>query len=310
MKGPMAMRLTALAAATSLLFACTSEAPGTAKEAAVPATAATAKGPALWKVADADTTIYLFGTVHMLPDGTQWLRPAIEKAFNASDTLILEVIGTDDASKTAPVIMKLGFSPGQPPLAERVPQAERAALAAAIRDAGVPAAALDAMETWLATMSLSTARIQKFGYAIDSGVESELKGRAAAQRKAIAGLETMEEQLGFFDTLPEADQRLMLANSLDDMDEIGALVTQVVDDWQAGNVEAVANMLEEDIKASPALAKRLLADRNANWAKWIESRLQTTPGTVFIAVGSGHLAGKDSVQAMLAARQLRVERLN
>lgn len=309
-------RILGALAAAAMLVACTGEAPGTAREkAAAPATgaavsAASGKGPALWAVKDADTTIYLFGTIHMLPEGTQWLMPPIAKAFDTSDTLVLEVLGTNDAKVTTPIILKMGYTPGLPPLAERVPADDRAELAAAITHAGVPGPALDAMETWLATMSLSTARIQKLGYGIEGGVEYQLSTRAVAQRKRIEGLETMTEQLGFFDTLPEAEQRTLLVNSLDDITDIDAVIKSAVKSWQAGDVDAVAELLEDDTRDSPGLAKRLLTDRNLNWANWIEKRLASTPGTVFVAVGTGHLAGKDSVQSMLEAKGLKVERLN
>lgn len=312
---PVMTRLFPAAVAAALLIGCGAEAPGAANDVAGRTTAATQpavqhQGPALWKVADADTTIYLFGTVHMLPDGFDWQSDVVDKAFDSADTLVLEVIGTDDARLTQPVIAELGFTPGLPKLVDRVPADQHAGLNAAIRDAGVPVAALDPMETWLATMMLSTARIVKLGYGIDSGVEGALKTRAVAGRKRIEGLETLREQLGFFDTLPESDQRQLLVASLDDMESIGTLVNTTVRDWAAGDVEKVAAALESDIQGSPDLAKRLLADRNANWANWVENRLATTPGTVFMAVGTGHLAGKDSLQAQLKAKGVKAIRLN
>lgn len=304
-------RIFAAFSAAALFVGCTAEAPGSATEATQPpATASSRSGPALWVVKDADTTIYLFGTVHMLPDGFEWLRAPVEKAFNSADTLVLETLGTMEPGKVQPVIMELGFSPGQPKLAERLPADKRADLASAVNDAGLPAAALDPMETWLATMTLSSARIVKLGYGLDSGVESQLLARANASRKRIEGLETIYEQLSFFDTLPEAEQRTLLLLSLDDMAGIKTLVEGAVKDWAAGDVESVAAMLEEDINSSPILAKRLLADRNAAWATWVEKRLKTTPGTVFVAVGTGHLAGGKSLQTMLKAKGLEAVRLN
>jgi len=293
-----------------LVSGCAEGAPSRAN--AEPATVAARahSGPALWVVKDPDTTIYLFGTVHMLPQGFAWRNAAFDKAFDSADTLVMEVVGVENSAETQPAIMKIGFTPGLPKLAERVPADARDDLAAAIKHAGVPATALDPMETWLATMTLSTARIVRLGYGIDSGVESELKARATTQRKRVEGLETVEEQLSFFDTLPEDEQRKLLVLSLDDMDAIQKIIDTAVKDWAAGDVDKVAAVLEEDIKSSPQLAKRLLADRNANWAEWIDKRLKTTPGTVFVAVGTGHLAGAESVQAKLKAKGIAAERLN
>lgn len=301
--------IAAVLCALVLLSACAEGATRQQAAAETPAQAA-GDGPALWVVKDDDTTIYLFGTVHMLPDGFDWLRAPVEKAFAASDTVVFETLGTMEPGKVQPIIMAMGFSPGQPSLAARVPEAARPKLAEAVDDAGIPPAALDRMETWLATMTLSSARVVKLGYGLESGVESQLMARAISARKRIEGLETIEEQLSFFDTLPETEQRTLLANSLDDMDTIKALVDSAVKEWSAGNVDAVAALLESDVKSSPLLAQRLLADRNANWANWIAARLDSTPGTVFVAVGTGHLAGDDSVQAMLAAKGFETERIN
>jgi uncharacterized protein YbaP (TraB family) len=66
--------------------------------------------------------------------------------------------------------------------------------------------------------------------------------------------------------------------------------------------------MNEGMRDTPELAKILLTDRNARWAKWIEARLQK-PGTVFLAVGAGHLAGADSVQAFLARDRVKADRI-
>jgi uncharacterized protein YbaP (TraB family) len=53
----------------------------------------------------------------------------------------------------------------------------------------------------------------------------------------------------------------------------------------------------------------MFTERNANWAGWIAQRLQE-PGTVFVAVGAGHLAGRDSVQAKLTELGVKSARIN
>src|SRR5687768_220116 len=125
--------------------------------------AAAQAAPALWRVSDADTTIYLFGTVHALPRGTTWYDGAVRRAFEASDTLVLEMIAPKNEADLGPTLMALGFSTGQPPLTERVAPPERSRLAGVLREAGVPAAALNAMETWLATLTLSLQQLKSFG---------------------------------------------------------------------------------------------------------------------------------------------------
>jgi uncharacterized protein YbaP (TraB family) len=66
--------------------------------------------------------------------------------------------------------------------------------------------------------------------------------------------------------------------------------------------------MNEGFSGTPEVAKKLLADRNARWAAWIDTRLEK-PGIVFVAVGAGHLAGKDSVQSYLAERKIKATRI-
>lgn len=264
--------------------------------------------PALWAVKDADTTIYLFGTIHALPNGAQWLEGPVRQAFEKSDTLVLETVTPKDENELAPVVMSLGFGAGQPPLAERVAASERPQLAAAAKEAGVPVAALNAMETWLATVTLSAQQLTRLGLDRKLGVEKQLTARAQASGKTVTGLETVAEQMGFLDTLPEADQRAYLSATLKQWPEMKTRIGELISRWTAGDVEGLGSEMNEAMRETPKLAKVLLTDRNARWADWIAKRM-AKPGTVFLAVGAGHLAGGDSVQAMLAKRGLKAERL-
>ena len=264
--------------------------------------------PALWKVSDADTTIYLFGSIHALPGGTPWYSGPVKTAFEKSDTLVLEMVMPKSESDFAPSLMAMGFSDGQPPLAERVAATERPRLAAALRAASLPATALNAMETWLATLMLSMQQFKSFGLDPRNGVERQLTTKAEAARKRIVGLETAAEQMGYFDALPEADQRAFLSATLKQWPEMKPKIGQLIGKWTAGDEAAIGEEFNSSMKETPRLAKVLLADRNARWADWIKARM-AQPGTVFVAVGAGHLSGTDSVQAKLARHGLTSERV-
>ncbi len=276
---------------------------------AVSSACAAQAAPALWAVKDADTTIYLFGTIHALPKEAQWFEGPVRQAFDKSDTLVLEMLAPKDEAELAPVLMSLGFSAGQPPLTERVSPAERPQLDKAVKEAGLPLASLNAMETWLATVSLSTQQLSKQGLDPKLGVEKTLTVKAQAAGKKLTGLETAAEQMGFLDALPEADQRAYLSATLKEWPGMRTKLGELIGYWTAGNVEALGKAMNEGVSETPKLAKVLLADRNARWADWIKTRMAQS-GTVFVAVGAGHLAGPESVQAMLAKRGLKAERLN
>jgi len=206
-------------------------------------------------------------------------------------------------------MMKLGTNkPGLPPLIERVSADRRPALQKMVAESGVPMAALDRMETWVAVLMLAAASYKSMGLSPEAGVEHGLTGAYKAKARPISGLETVEEQMGFFDQLSEQAQRNLLESTLDDPAEAKAQFTAMMNVWSKGDVEGIARTFDTEMKESPELREVLLRKRNARWAEWLHSRLDR-PGTVLVAVGAGHLAGSDSVQEMLKARGLKAKRL-
>jgi len=274
-----------------------------------PAAEPKAATPALWKVADDDTTIYLFGTIHLLPKGTKWRSPAFDKAAAGSDTLVLEtLIDENDPTATMGEVFKLAVSPNLPPMLSRVPADKKAALEATIAKSGIPAAALDKLETWAAAFILLGVQFQTLGLDPASGVESTLKKQFLEGNKPVDQLETNAEQLGFFDRLPEEAQRKFLVSMLDDPTSWKDQFAGMLQAWSSGDVKAIADSFNSDLGDAPELSDALLVQRNANWAKWVKSRLDR-PGTIMVAVGAGHLAGDKSVVSMLQHEGVKVTRV-
>jgi uncharacterized protein YbaP (TraB family) len=264
--------------------------------------------PALWKVSDADTTIYLFGTFHLLPKDLAWRTPAMDKALASSDALVMEVGDIDDQAKVVAALMKLAVSPGLPPIADRVPAAKKTELEAMIVESGLPRAALDGMETWAAGLLLTGVTFKRLGLDPNSGVERSLIAPWRASGKPLEGLETIEQQFGFFDTLSEEAQRKFLVALLDDPAKAKAEFAGMLKAWETGDVAGIARTFDDETQMSAELRAKLMATRNAHWAEWLKARMER-PGTIFVAVGAGHLAGADSVLAMLGAKGLKAVRL-
>ncbi|HEX8571306.1 MAG TPA: TraB/GumN family protein [Allosphingosinicella sp.] len=264
--------------------------------------------PAMWTLADSDTRIFLFGTIHMLPKGSGWRTPAFDKALAGSDELVLEVADLDDMMASARAMQKLGMSPGLPPIAERVPESKRAALRAMIAESGYPEAVYDRLETWAAALPLLGVAFKRLGLDPELGVERQIGAPFRASGRKVIGMETIEQQLGFFDTLSEPAQRALLASVVEDSAETRAQFRAMLESWQRGDLKGVARTFDDETQMSPELKEALMRRRNARWAEWLERRLET-PGTVFVAVGAGHLAGEDSVQKMLAAKGLKTKRV-
>ncbi|HEY1605907.1 MAG TPA: TraB/GumN family protein [Allosphingosinicella sp.] len=264
--------------------------------------------PAIWKLHDKDTTIYLFGTFHLLPQGENWRTPAFDKALASSDELVMEIPNIDDANALAQSMLKLAVQPGLPPIAERVPPEKRAALKAMIAESGIPELVLDRMKTWAAALLLDAVIFKRLHLDPNAGVEETLIGPWRKSGKPLEGLETAEQQFGLFDHLSDSAQRTFLVDEVDELDKVKPQFDAMIHAWVNGDVAGIARTFNDDMKDSPELRKALLADRNARWADWLKARM-AKPGTVFVAVGAGHLAGKDSVEAMLAARGVKVTRV-
>jgi uncharacterized protein YbaP (TraB family) len=264
--------------------------------------------PALWVVKDQDTTIYLFGTIHVLKPGMGWFDEAVKAAFDRADEVKLELVMPDPAAM-ASLVAATGVAPaGTPPLTEQVPADKRAAFTKAVLDLGLPANALDRYKPWLAATQLSIAPLSKLGYDSANAPEEVITAAAKQAGKPLTGLETAEQQLGYFGALSAPAQLQFLTSTIDELPKLDSSMKEMVDDWAHGKPEALAKEINDSLKDSPEVAKVLLVDRNKRWAAWVKQRM-AQPGTVFIAVGAGHLAGKDSVQAQLAKLGVKAERV-
>ncbi len=286
--------------------------PAIAQTAATPPAAAPVAtvdaDPALWVVKDDDTTIYLFGTVHVLKPGLSWFDEGVKKAFDASKEVVLEIPLPSDA-EAQKILLPLVVDPDGPPLTEKLHPEKRAAYAAVLAKLGFPSTAFDKLYPWFAAVTMSNILLQKSGYDPNSGAERAIDAAAKTAGKPVTGLETLEQQLGYFATLPEADQIAFLELGVDDFDDGIKTIDEMVANWTKGDPEALGAVMNRDIDRLPKLYKILLADRNVRWANWIDERMKK-PGTVFIAVGAGHLAGKDSVQVQLGTHHLAATRVN
>lgn len=270
---------------------------------------AQAAHPALWAVADADTTVYLFGTIHLLPENFSWRTAKFDKAVAGSQQLVVEtIVDEKNPQKLMAALASLAFSKGLPPVAERVPPDKRAALDAAIAKSGMPRQALDNMETWAVAFMLLGNQFRDMGLKGGEGVEAVLRNNFTTNGKPVGELESNLEQLSFFDGLPQKAQLALLIGAIDKPQDMTADFGQMLGAWARGDVNAIARSFNRDLSASPEIKDALIARRNANWSRWIERRM-AAPGAIMIAVGAGHLAGKDSVIEMLKRGGYRVRRV-
>lgn len=258
--------------------------------------------PALYRLADADTVIWMIGTVHALPPGVQWETPAIRAAERAADTLVTELPELAPAVAAGRFAVMANAS-GLPPILARVPADKAKPLAALATRAGLSLHDLDGMKSWAAALTLSAAAARvEAGATPADGVEAVISTRMAGRRRLA--FESLSEQLHLFDRLNERDQRQLLSASI----TAGASFRETLNAWAAGDEQRLADLVARPLRRAPGIEAALLTRRNARWSAWIAQRMGQ-PGTVLVAVGAGHLAGPKSAIALLRARGLKVQRL-
>lgn len=293
-----------------LALALVPSAPALAKEAPKPAAPRIVKAhPALWVVKDADTTIYLFGTIHLLKPEIRWFQGPVRKAFDKAQDVVLEIVDQNEAGNAQSSMLQRALAPDAPTLSSRLPPETAAKFLAALQGHGISPVLFDRVKPWFATFTLSILPLQAAGYDPASGADRTIQQAGIAAKKNLIGLETSAQQIGFFETMPDALQIEMLSETIDELPTLPQTIERMIAAWVAGNPGGLADIMNESIDANPEFERILLTDRNARWADWIKARLDK-PGTVFIAVGAGHLAGKTSVQAMLEARGITSRRVD
>lgn len=297
----------------SLLFgltACQAEPPQSAGEAAPPetevATIPDDPDPALWLLQDDDTNIYLFGTVHILKPGLSWFDEAVKDAFDDSEELVIEMI-EPDAAAMMKIVSDLAIDKTGVSLRDKLSADDRIKYEAAMTSLELPLNAFDPLEPWFASVSMSLVPLMQGGYDTNSGAEKSLISQANARNMKIVGLETAEQQLGFFDNLPEDVQIRFLNFNVDSIDDMADGMETMVAHWANANIDALAELMNAGLEEK-ILYDTLLSNRNANWAEWVDKRMEQ-PGTVFMAVGAGHLAGNASLQEQLKKRGFKIKRV-
>lgn len=247
--------------------------------------------PPMWTVTDGDTTVWLVGSMHVLPPGTVWRDDAVEQAIKQADTLVLETDPTADQGFDA-----LAKDASLPPLDNRV-GAERAdALAKAIARTGQPAETFAQYKDWAAAVALERGDADDAGATHDDGVDKVLWG-AFTKRKRM-GLEAPGAQLHALDLLPAQLQARMLDEAIAAPSYESAFAA-----WRDGDLAAL-----DKATGSKELRPFLVTAANRRWASWIAGRMGQ-PGKVLVAVGAGHLVGSDSIVALLKANGLKVDRV-
>jgi hypothetical protein len=262
---------------------------------------------ALWAISQGGATRgWILGTIHALPPGTVWRRPAIDTAMAAADRLVMEIGEPLNPEIAGKALARLALTPGLPPPTMRLDPAGRAALIAAYGRLGLDDARFHDTESWAVALQISALASQKAGADAQDGVEPQL--RAAMAGKPVTGLETVDSQFAMFDALPERAQDVLLASVAREATDPRNDDADLLALWLKGDELGLAHEADSDFLTDPALRDALLTARNRAWVAKLDTLLRSGAHP-FIAVGAAHVAGSDGLPELLRARGWIVQRI-
>jgi uncharacterized protein YbaP (TraB family) len=268
--------------------------------------AAPAPHPALWKVTGRHSTIYLFGSVHILSPTLQWRDARIGRAIDAADSFFFET-----ALDKAPIqkyVAERGSLPAGQSLRALLPPESQKDLDDDFTTLGVPEKSFDTRRPWLATLAMITLKASPAGTP-PTGVDVSVMADANSRGKPLRYFETMEEQLALIvPDDPEAELK-DFETFLQTFSHQDADMASLMEAWSRGDDAALARLVMKDFDKNPQARKVLFDDRNARWVTALKSVLDSESGTVLVTVGAGHLLGEHGVPALLRAAGYKVERL-
>jgi uncharacterized protein YbaP (TraB family) len=268
------------------------------------------QGPALWKISGVGTTIYLFGSVHVLKPGTPWIDDKLRQKISSATAIYLEVPPREQQPLfLAGLFTRYGILAKGDSLKNHLPSQVYAEVGAAFRAHGMPEKAYDSLKPWSAEVTYSSLKFLDAGYKPEIGVEATITALAQAKGIETQGLETAELQVALLASLTDQEAVQMLQEDLAEDTQMQAVMDRLTRSWSSGDVTDLDAYFDELTADDPRLRKMIITDRNAAWVPKIQA-IMGKPGTYFVVVGTGHLVGPQSLIAMLRGAGLQVERVN
>lgn len=276
-----------------------------------PAHAQEALNPPFYVVRDADSTMYLFGTVHIRPRGADWGNDRVRAAISEAQEVWTEIEMSPEAeASVAALTLQMAATPAGRPLSSWLTNQERAQLGKALTRLGMPPQALENQEPWMAALMLSVLPLMQAGFDPESGVDRSVDAYADAQGKTMRAFESAAQQLGLFDEMTPEVQRAMLREAIVQAPGLAAMMRQLTTAWETGDEATLTALVIDDSRENyPELYQTIFVQRNNAWMETMVAELQGS-GVDFVAVGAGHLLGDEGLVAQLRAHSYSVERVN
>ena len=266
-------------------------------------------GPALWRVADDDSTLWIFGSIHALPQGLEWRRPEFDAAFAASTVAFFETsLDPSALVELQMLLVQIGMNPPGRPLSSLLSEEARARYPDVVRGIGLSPAILEPFQPWLASITVAAAALERHGASPTAGVDALLAQEASAAGKELRYFESGEFQMRLFADQPMETQVLMFEETIAQVDQVPELFDSMLAAWMSSDITELERVTMEMMASTPPdMLTQILGDRNRAWADELDTWMQGA-GEGIVIVGAGHMIGPDNLIELLEMKGYVVER--
>ena len=274
------------------------------------AAGAAGAAPALWRVSDGDSQVYLFGTIHALKSDAGWRTPLYDRVLAQAGTVWFETdMESGDPDTMRLLIQRYGSDPDRP-LSRKLAPADVGKLA---QQADL--SRIDHLRPWAAALMLSMRPVLGRGATVEKGADLTITRSARGEAKRIRTFETLEDQARMFASLPERAEVRYLTDVIHERGHgprmrLSLRPGSLEAAWRAGDLARLGgDVIRQMQDENPALYDALLKQRTIAWADRLTQEMTTTSGVELVNVGALHMVGVDGLPALMLAHGFRVERL-
>jgi len=266
--------------------------------------------PAMWLAEDEDSKVYLFGSIHVLPEGVRWYTPAIARAFENAEELVIESKANDSGGDTdvSDYIEARALLPEGQTLEELLSPADYARLQELASVLDLDEYQIARMQPWLLRILLTNEIFERSGMERTLGVDNLFEQTALRKEMKVSALETPREAMMTLAEYPIEVQVRQLSESLNATagdaasDDLSGLLVS----WAMGDIDRNARLIAASM--SPLTYRNVVVDRNRKWLPRLEGYL-SKPQQTMVVVGNAHLVGQGNLIDMLRRRGHTVSRI-
>ncbi|MFH0924287.1 MAG: TraB/GumN family protein [bacterium] len=253
----------------------------------------------LWSLKSKNNTIYFLGSIHYLKKDVYPLSKTIEDTYNDSKKVVFELdIDDMETPQTVEKILKLGLYPAGQDLKKNISQKTYSLLEKKLSASNIPIIGFTQFKPWFCVFTIAGIELQRLNFDPKYGIDQHFFYKAKNDGKGLIFLESIGEQIDFFNKMTNQQQEDCLKQTLQEFDIAEKLCSEMVTAWKTGDSDKLASIVQESFKDLPDIYEVLFTKRNKKWILKIEELMKQSEN-VMVIVGSGHLIGKGSVIALL-----------